>query len=406
MVKKHTDNDHASPFKKENEWFFLPNMEKIKYHSIIIYEIFNKENFNDLIEGLGNLYANLNPIDRERLEPQNIFKDELYSTYTSYLPFVSNIQFEGNVYPDRVFYNLGKDIYHLAIKIYQIMPSFAILEINAYLSETVSDELNEIIYTYQDERKETIETVNGKYDRIYSPDKVKEEQITALKVDLKFQLINFLSKYFKGNFFNLSELNISVVPSIDFFSLNYPDKDEEIIEWGTDNIEFFNCFKSSISQNTYRNNNYLFCEGNSVGENFNNYSIFATRSTSKYSDMYPDVDTSIVEEFNSRSFVSLAFVRWLKIEEQIIGKFNVLISEDIEYLEKNKLKSVIANRKIISKELFYFERLKLELKLNDFYFFLNELDFKSLGEKKYELSNDIIGSIKKGIEDIDYLFLK
>ena len=230
---------------------------------------------------------------------------------------------------------------------------------------------------------------------------MKEEQITALKVDIKLQLIDFLSKYFKGNFFNLSELNISVIPSIDFYSLNYPDKDDEIIEWGTNNMDFFYCFKSSIDQNTYRNNDYLFCEQNLNEEPFKNYSIFAKRKISDNGDFSLDIDTYIERQFNYRPFVLLAFIRWLKIEEQTIGKFNSLISEEMEYFTKNRLKKIIGNRKIISKEFFYFERLKVELKINNLYFFNNQLDFKSLGNEKSDLSNNVRGHINKGIEDID-----
>jgi len=336
---------------------------------------------------------------------QNI-ESGLYGQYSSYLPYISDKKLEGKVLPNRVFHNLGNDIRHLSIKIYKITPSFAILEIKAYLDDKVSNKLNKIIYTYHDEKIEIVETVSGKYNQIYPPSYVKAKEIYKFKKDIKNQLINFLSIYFKGHFFKLSKTNIPEIPSMDLYSLNYPEKDDEIIEWGIKNSDFFNCFNSSISQFTYKNNNYLFCEERPNGELFYNYSIFATRDISKYSDMYSDIDTSIVEEFNSRPFVLLAFFRWLKIEEQIVGKFNLLISEEIKYLDKNKLKSIIANRKIISKELFYFERLKVELKQNNINFFNNELDFKSLGEEKHDLSEGIMKNVNRRIEDIDEIINK
>ena len=404
MNEKWTDPEPELFIKKLNELCFLPNMEKIKYHSIVMYEFFSREDFDVLIEGLDKIYEKLNPLDRSLLNYKNIlqnFKGGIYGQYSSFLPNISNEKYEGKFLPNRVFHNIGNDICNLSMKIYKIIPSFAILEIKAYLDDKISDELNEIIYAYHDEIKEHVETVSGKYGITYYPDHIKAKEIYELKTDIKYQIINFLLNYFEGDFFKLSETNISVIPSIDIYSLNLPEKDDEIIDWGTNNSSFLHCFNSFIWQDTYRNNNYLFCEESSNEEHFNNYSIFATRDISKYSDMYPDVDSSIVGEFNSRPFVVLAFFRWLQIEEQIVGKFNSLISEEIEYLEKINLKSVIANRKIISKELFYFERLKVELKINNLYFFNNQLDFKSLGNEKSDLSNNVRGHINKGIEDID-----
>ncbi len=42
-----------------NESSFLPNGEKVKFHSIILLEIFNFEDFSDLISGLKKLYSEL-----------------------------------------------------------------------------------------------------------------------------------------------------------------------------------------------------------------------------------------------------------------------------------------------------------------------------------------------------------
>lgn len=406
MNEKSTDPEHELFIKKINELCFLPNMEKIKYHSIIMYEFFSREDFDVLIEGLDKIYEKLNPLDRSILNYKNILQNFKYGQYSYHLPDISDEKFKGKFLPNRVFHNIGNDICNLSMKIHKIIPSFAILEIKAYLDDKISDELNEIIYAYHDEIKEHVETISEKYGITYYPDHVKAKEIYELKTDIKYQIINFLSNYFEGHFFKLSETNIAVIPSIDIYSLNFPEKDDEIINWGTNNSSFLHCFNSFIWQNTYRNNNYLFCEESSHEEHFNNYSIFATRDKSKYSDMYPNVDRSIVGEFNSRPFVVLAFFRWLEIEEQIVGNFNSLISEEIEYLEKINLKSVIANRKIISKELFYFERLKVELNLNNFDFFYTELDFKSLGEEKNDLSDGIIKNVNKRIGDIDEIINK
>ena len=81
----------------------------------------------------------MNHFDRSRLNYKNIlrnFEGGLYGKYRYHLPYISAKKFEGNVLTNRVFHNLGKDICHLDIKIYQITPSCAILEINAHLSET------------------------------------------------------------------------------------------------------------------------------------------------------------------------------------------------------------------------------------------------------------------------------
>ena len=45
--------------------------------------------------------------------------------------------------------------------------------------------------------------------------------------------------FFQGDFFERSKENISVVPSIDLFSLEYPEKEEDILTWGNENKGFF-----------------------------------------------------------------------------------------------------------------------------------------------------------------------
>lgn len=49
MNEKSTDSEHET-LHEENERCFLPDKEKIKYHSIIIYEFFNSEDFDTLIK--------------------------------------------------------------------------------------------------------------------------------------------------------------------------------------------------------------------------------------------------------------------------------------------------------------------------------------------------------------------
>lgn len=388
-------NGNCTDFvKRDNERCFLPNNEKIKYHSIILYELFSTEKFGKLIDGLDELYINLSDFNKSRLKYKDALQNlevGLFKGSTLYLPHISNKQFEMQFQIGHVFHNLGKSLKHISLSLHKVSASFAVLEIKAHLSDNVSNQVNEIIYTY----KETTEIANGEYVEIHYPNQIKQENISEIKKKVKNELINFLSIYFKGYFFELSETNASVIPSISIYSLKYPD-DDKIIDWGSERAHFFNCFNSHISTCMYRDRHYLFCENNRKDESFNNFSVFIN-SDVELNDMRPDVNSYIERELNTSSFILLSFIRWLEIKRQIVERFGLTLSEEIEDLTKSKIKNIIEKRKTIATESFNFERFKIEFNQMNTY---GHSDFESLNERKDNLHETLMANIQNRIDNI------
>ena len=392
--------------KKNNELCFLQDNAEIKYHSITIYEFFEGETFDDLVKGLDELYININPVDESRLphkEGGRKLEGGLFRSFRSYLPYISDNKFKNKVLPDRVFHDLGDNINHLELTLHNISPSISILEIKAYLNERMSDEINKVIYNYYDGKREPVVTVNGKYDKIYRPSDVKKNEIRSIKRNIKSELIDFVSTYFRGYFLKLSDTDISVVPSIDFYSMDYPDNEEDIIKWGLKNSAFFRCFDSGISpHSTYGDKHYIFCE-ESNEEPFNDFMIFANRNLPNRSDMYPDIDSHITESLDDTwHFGLLALIRWLEIKEKIVLTLNSTISKEIGCLAENRLENIFESRKEIAKELFSIDRFKIEYDENMFW---KSLTFKQFGEEN-DLYDNLKANIRMRIEKIDHVINK
>src|SRR3989344_9159890 len=399
MKKNKGISEHEKFVKEQNEWCFLPNKQKIRYNSIILLELFQLEDFDKLIQGLDILYEELRPHQDSRLDYRKILensKSSLFKRNTLNFPYISDLRFKGKILPDAVFYQLGDYIRHLHIKLYQILPSAVVLQIQVYIDEEASTRINDVIYSYHKEVKEPIITPKGKFTKIYGPTNLKEKEIHSLKDEIKNQAITFLSKFFRGYFFKLNEKYDSIIPSIDLFSLEYPISDKEILKWGLENSSFFQCFKTDINGYiSFKYNQYLFCQDNY--ENFHNYLIFANRKISK-SEMYSSIDANIEEPLNFCCFDLLAIDRLLEVQERLAGEFNSKISKEISDLNKNKLKNVLNNRKEIYKEIFYFERFKVEFK--NYHPIPDKFSFESLGEKKSKLFDNLSNNIKRKISDI------
>ncbi len=355
--------NHNKFVKQENEWCFLPNKEKIKYHSLILLEVFYLEEFQSLIQGLDKLYENINRIDFSRLRYREILeqsRNKLFVTHTLNLPYVSNERLRGNVLPGRVFHKLGENINHLDIQLHQVFPSLAVLQIQVYFDDSVQDKINNIIYQYHEEKKETVETVQGSYETIKSPIHLKEKEISEIRQNLKNEVIKFLSNYFKGEFLKLHTMDAHIVPSIDLVSLNYPENTSDLIEWRQKHQSFFQCVGADVFEYyLFKYENYLFCSELNFKSTFNNYMIFANRKES--ADItYPDEDTSIEHRISFCAFDLLAMDRLVDIQVKMAGEFNTLISQELMLLNKNRIGTVIDTRRRISQNIFHFERFKTE----------------------------------------------
>jgi len=218
------------------------------------------------------------------------------------------------------------------------------------------------------------------------------------------EAVDFLNKYLDGNFFELSKDNISVVPSIDLFSLNYPTQEKEILDWGTKNSGFFRCFSTHI-MDSFIYENYLLCFESKRDVEFKNYVMFANRKISS-DKMYHDLDSAIKERLNFCSFDILAIDRWIRIQEGVVGRLNQTVSEEILRIRENNFSKAIETRKSVLKSIFSFQRFRAEY--NRYGFVFDKFPFRRLKHERIpareiELFKALRKTVSKRVKEIDSL---
>lgn len=263
-----------------NESSFLPNNEKVKFHSIIILELFNFEDFPNLIKGLEELY------DKLKKSTQIIFfkdysqieeiikglKNPVESAVAWYnLPPIFNSTSSS---PFGVTYDLGSNIDRISIGFYNISSSLVAMQINVELKSTVSDNLNKIIYKKYEEDEVISRYPDGRRKSMTLPNALKSREMNDFRLKLKMEIVDFLSSFFKGQFFKLCGNDYSIVPSIDLYSLNYPENIEDILKWGDEFHGFLECFGISVNEfDSFKYDENLLCEEHEF--KYPNYIILA-----------------------------------------------------------------------------------------------------------------------------------
>jgi len=401
--------------KRNNEKCFLKDKQKIKYHSFTLLEFFPLEKINDLREGLDRLYEGAflanDPTYNYRDFLMNI-SINLFELNFFLPPYILNSKFKGKItFPDEVSRDLGDNISCYMFFIHKIMPSLVILQIEVILSANISNKLNDIIYKYHETNIDTIKEFTIK--NILSPEIVKFNEIYELRYLLREEAINYLSQYFKGYFFEQIEKDDnSVVPYIDLFSLEYPTKKYDILNWTRENKGFFSCLGAYMP---YTDINYSkadklilsFEYGNAIKSRYNNCLVFANSNARRNPLPYlPNhklkigIDDEIETIFSSYSFELFAITRWLEIQEKHVVEFKKDISEEYNNISKNKLESLINKRKNIFNSIFQFQRFKSEYPVYEFD--KDERDFYSILDD-FAYFHNLKIRIDKRIEDIDRL---
>lgn len=389
--------EHKNEVRQENERCFLKDKQKLKYHSFILLELVPLEKIEQLIFGLDKLYVNAALSQKSRLNYKKFLSDShsrLFQRFILNLPSIVSSNLKGEVLSDCIFYDLGDKIRRIYISIYRVMASNVILQFQVCLNDKISKKINDIIYQYHEEIIESVEAPKGESITVYGPEINKKNEIYQLRKDLHKEAVDFLKNYFKGYFFELSKENISVVPSIDLFSLDYPLKEEEILDWGFVNNPFFSCFNVHIDPyKTFKYENYLFCIESKTDVVSNNYVIFANRKTST-ENMYPDIDSAIELKLNFCSFDLIAIERWVRIQEDVVGELSSTVLEEISKIQENKFSKAIETRKSILKNVFSFKRFGVGYKWNS-----NQFTFRSLKDKNNpERKIDLFKGLKEGID--------
>ncbi|WP_424353791.1 hypothetical protein [Methanobacterium sp. MBAC-LM] len=412
--------------KELNQSSFLPDKEHIKLHSIILLEIFTLEDFPDLIKGLNKLYNN---DSNQRILSQYSKIQDLkkglenlngFEWIQIELPFIYNSNLDSS-FPMGIPQSLGDSIAICSFELHRISSNLIMMQIHVKLTPNLSDKINNIIYkeytedettNYDTVVKSKLETSPEILKRIElsnlryklknkletSPEISKKKELSNLRYEIKKEIIRYISNYFRGYFIKLSKNNYSIVPSIDIYSLNYPEKNEDIIKWKTKLRRFFMCFGIPTIRTPFKSGRYILFEENIF--KYSNYVIFANRGGQ--TKLTENIDGDIETRIDYYNFSLLAMYRLIKIYKDIINDLNVTISNEIQNLEENELNKVLKSRKEISKKIYYFKRFKIEFEQIKFKIFF-DLEFESINGKKGEtkLCEILFDEISEQINDID-----
>ena len=391
---------HDKRVKERNEMCFLENKEKMKYHSFILLDIIPLEKKRGLIEGLYRLYAGAPPNLQSRLDFKKMLSEshsELFRGGFINLPYITTDKLKGKILShNRVFHDIGSNIRTYQIGINKVMPSTLVLQVQVYLDFKPSKKINKIIYKYHKETKKSVETPEGKHERIYPLEKQKESEVYAFRKGLHKEAVKFLSQYFKGYFFESSNADFSAIPTIDLFSLEYPPNENGISEWIRKNRGFLSCLSAvPAPYGFFKYENYLLCTWSKEDTKFQNYSIFANRKTTGTS-MYPDIDIAIEEVINYCSFDSVAIIRWVTMQQEVVASLNNAVSEETWNIDK-KFDKTIKKAKSIFKETFLFNRFVSEFKIYDP--LQDRFHFKNIRDERYPGGEvEFFKDLKKEIE--------
>lgn len=400
--------------RRNNENCFLKDKQRIKYNSFIFLEIIPLEKQNQLFNGLDNLYSEVNGYCSTRLEYREIYSNrhhKLFQKCSLNLPSIVNLNCKENYFDTATYQDLGDNIREIEISVSNPLPSIILLQLNVHLNEEVSQKINEIVYKYHPQKEETITLQNGTFIKKSHPEMQKRSEISNFRNSLHKETIDFLKKYFSGIFFYLAETAPSIVPTIDVISFDYPSDEKGIIAWGRENSGFISCFNTYFSSHTcYRNRNYLLMfESNDFEDNnYNNYSnyiVFANRKE-RIDKSYFDIDSEIVMKINECDFNLIAIDRFVREQENQVGKLNTLITQEIENLQSDNLNKIIDNQKKVVKAIFSFERFSIEF--SEPWSFHRNFKFKNLifwedVDKSTELFHEIKDSIDFRIKKINIL---
>jgi Mg2+ and Co2+ transporter CorA len=143
----------------------------------------------------------------------------------------------------------------------------------------------------------------------------------------------------------------------------------------------------------------------SDSHSYNNYVIFANRIESVHTGYY-DVDSGIKGEINDCDFDLFAIDRFVKQQENHVGKLNLILSQEIENIQSNNFNKAIGNRKKVIQTIFSFERFSVEFKRYRFFpieFEFNELVVREQLGKQIEFFKDLQDNIDARIKEINSL---
>ncbi|MCM1985815.1 hypothetical protein [Methanococcoides seepicolus] len=391
----YTCNSRKDTIKQLNEMCYPPNNEKVYYDSIILSEIIFIEKWDSFFNSLDRLYSGLNNFDKNELKYRELLDNNKQNAFQRTIILPTILAKEVSKGERAVTQKLDPEFVGIVITLNVTLPSAIHLQIHTSLNPNISEKINDILYSTFGEKIEEFKLLDGTYTSTTSPNNIKFQKINQIKQELKTKIINFLSSYFEGSFFTLSKEDISYVPSIDLFSINYPLELEETRQWLADNSHFLQCLDIPTSiYPLYKFNNYIFAINAYTYNLYSNYSLLANRKNANADNGYSDIKHFIQYPLMSEiTFELIGFDRWVEVEKRKGTSHQLLISNELEHINKNEFDQVISNRELIIKYIFNFERFKVEFQKFVMTSTRKYHDFRELNEPHNYLFDDQINKM-------------
>lgn len=318
----------------------------LKGTSIIIVELFEKEDFEALLYSLNKLFGYRYTDDRYfRIYDKPEMTREYGLGLRNFPYLVKKV-----TSPDKeCSYDLGEHIDHIKIDFVHVTPSIAMLKFHFFLENDVSKKIIETL-NVKNKRYEKPEG-KGSYKWVFDHREDMwevQDEINKIRALINPNIIKILG-IFKGYFYKEYDNDFSIFPTIDVFNLDHPETKDEVIKWIEDNFGFL----GSITAVTpfiyfYKDDGNLLCNKEiNIEEKYQNCIMFSK-------------DPSFVSfDFD---FELLGLERWIDIKLEELENLKSLIEQEVKTLEKNKLKDLLKKSVIISEKFLPVERLQLEFK--------------------------------------------
>lgn len=386
--------DREKETQKEIDLNFIDPKSDINYESIILLELFELNEFKMLEENLRTLYDR---IDNHHLDRAiKIINSNNPSEYAfDRLPEIRNSKFDYKSFHCGITKDLGENFKYLNIRLTRISYLNIVLEIHASLTPEISNKMKNLMFEdYTEFVSEAKKSIIGIL--IFDMYGIKTEKINKFKQALKDELIQIISNFFKGYFMTS---DITSMPKIDVFYLNYPENEVDVVEWGEKHGKFIGtCFQTYLSpKTTFKKKIFdkillLLCK---IHFDSNSPVILANKlKLSPRIDEDQDIELYIQNILISNSFSLIAIQKRIQSEVKDIGELNSTISKKIENVDDLNLNETLECIKALSKKNYYFKRIKLELDSVNHDFIHT---FKSLeGEKDFfaDIQKNIFNKIK------------
>lgn len=328
----------------KNDWARPPG--EIKIHGMMVAEVFEESRFDELKEGLEEIYSDNNLEYRvERLK--DIFERPSIGSWGN-----SNIQVKfadesekDDLLGDRVqFEELGPYVEFVEFSLTRVSPSFMVLQIALHFSNEGRQILNDIYsYTHEEFREE----ITGA-ERIHNPTNLKKEEIQLVKDQATEDVMSIVENYFQGSLSRDSEdyeklvkMPVYSLESLSDYDDSLDDEDQfedrsNIEKFSISNSSFLNTLGVSFSDYKIYEHDYYFlsCDSN-PSDVFTDFSVFTDY------DLEKDMLEGRGEHWGVMDYLQMDFGRAVSLmalsryAENFSHKVNTYSRELSEYENEN-----------------------------------------------------------------------